>query len=82
MRTVYLDCAAGISGDMTLAALLDAGIPPQAIRAAINSLGLPGVELDVTQVMRCGFRARYITVQLESLLRPAVEGYLKAVREG
>ncbi len=45
MRIAYLECATGISGDMTLAALVDAGVDPAVIQAAVASLGIPGVEL-------------------------------------
>ncbi|MDP7112699.1 MAG: DUF111 family protein, partial [Myxococcota bacterium] len=45
MRTVYLDCFSGISGDMTLGALVDAGVPLQDIAADLASLDLPGWEL-------------------------------------
>jgi len=41
VRIAYLDCASGISGDMTVAALIDAGVDAAAIRAGINSLSLP-----------------------------------------
>lgn len=57
MRVAYLECASGIAGDMTLAALVDAGVDGTAIRAGIRSLGLPGVDLTFEPVMRCGFRA-------------------------
>ena len=43
MRIAYLDCSTGISGDMTLGALIDAGVDAGAIRAGIDSLGLPDV---------------------------------------
>ncbi len=63
MRIAYLDCASGISGDMTVAALLDAGVDADAIRAGIDSLGLPGVSLHIEEVMRGGFRAKHIRVE-------------------
>ncbi len=43
MRIAHLDCSTGISGDMTLAALIDAGVDVDAIRAGIESLRLPDV---------------------------------------
>lgn len=42
---------------MTLAALVDAGVDPQAIQAGIASLPLDGVRLSFHETMRCGFRA-------------------------
>jgi uncharacterized protein (TIGR00299 family) protein len=63
VRIAYLDCATGIAGDMTLAALIDAGVDANAIRAGIDSLGLPGVSLTVNTVQRCGFRATYVRVE-------------------
>lgn len=63
MRIAYLDCSTGISGDMTLAALLDAGVDFAPLRAGIDSLGLPGVKLVRSSVMRCGFRATHVRVE-------------------
>ena len=38
MKIAYLDCLSGISGDMTLAALIDAGVDLAEIQAGIDSL--------------------------------------------
>lgn len=65
MRIAYLDCLSGISGDMTLAALVDAGVELAAIQAGIDSLGLPSCRLVASEVKRHGFRATHITVEHE-----------------
>lgn len=65
MRIAYLDCASGISGDMTLGALVDAGADLAAIQALIDSLGLPGCRLAAREVKKQGFRAMQITVEHE-----------------
>lgn len=62
MLVAYLDCATGISGDMTLAALIDAGVDPQQIQAAIDSLGLEDVRLRVEETHKAGFRATKISI--------------------
>ena len=48
-RTLYLDCSSGISGDMVVAALLDAGASEEHLRAALDSLGVDGFEVKVTR---------------------------------
>ena len=63
MKTAYLDCASGISGDMTLGALVDAGADLSAIQAGIHSLGLEGCQLTAEEVKKNGFRATQITIQ-------------------
>jgi uncharacterized protein (TIGR00299 family) protein len=65
MRIAYLDCASGISGDMTLGALLDAGVDLAAVQAGIDSLGLPSCRLVVQETKKCGFRATQLTVEHE-----------------
>jgi uncharacterized protein (TIGR00299 family) protein len=63
VRIAYLDCSTGISGDMTLGALIDAGVDAAIIRSAIDSLGLPGVKLTTNTVVKQGFRATAVRIE-------------------
>ena len=47
MNILYFDCFSGASGDMILGALLDAGLPLEDLRAALGSLALGDVKLEV-----------------------------------
>ncbi|MEN0110567.1 MAG: nickel insertion protein, partial [Planctomycetota bacterium] len=64
MRIAYLDCASGISGDMTLGALIDAGVELGAIQAGLDSLawpdGTPNCRLAASEVKKRGFRATQV----------------------
>ncbi|WP_148593883.1 nickel pincer cofactor biosynthesis protein LarC [Aquisphaera giovannonii] len=62
MRVGYFDCFSGISGDMTLGALVDAGVDHRAIEGAVASLGLPG-SLSFETVRKGGFRATHAKVE-------------------
>jgi uncharacterized protein (TIGR00299 family) protein len=62
MRVAHFDCFSGISGDMVLGALIDAGVDADAIRAGIDSLGLP-IKLTVERVNRGGVSATYARVE-------------------
>lgn len=61
MRIAYLDCFAGISGDMFLGALLDAGVDPKVLHEAIASLNL-GASLKIEKVDRSGISSTKIFV--------------------
>lgn len=62
MRIAHFDCFSGISGDMTLAALLDAGVDAAPIRQGLDSLGLP-IQLEVEKVRKGGFAATYVRIE-------------------
>ncbi len=63
MKIAYLDCLSGISGDMTLGAMVDAGVPLEQVQAGIDSLGISGLRLAATPVKKHGFRGTKITVE-------------------
>lgn len=65
MKTAYFDCMSGISGDMTLGALVDVGVELSEIQSGIDSLGLPSCRLVAEEVKRHGFRATKVTVEHE-----------------
>ena len=56
MAIAYLDTLSGISGDMTLAALVDAGADRHYLQQQIDSLGMPAVVLDFSETHRGDFR--------------------------
>ncbi|MCI0377389.1 MAG: LarC family nickel insertion protein, partial [Gemmataceae bacterium] len=60
-RVAHFDCFSGISGDMTLGALIDAGVSADAIRDGIASLGLP-VTVKVEKVRKGGFAATQVKI--------------------
>ena len=59
---MYFDCFSGAAGDMMLAALIDAGLPVEALRDALGSLGV-GHTIDVSRVTRAGISATYVHVR-------------------
>jgi len=61
-RVIYFDCFSGISGDMTLGALIDAGLPLDDLRAALGSLALGDVEVRAQRVLRAGVSATKFSV--------------------
>ncbi len=71
MPIAYLDCFSGISGDMTLGALVDAGIPIESLRAELEKLNVTGYEITALKVMRSGVSATKVHVCVEEKKQPA-----------
>src|SRR5467141_2404840 len=65
MKYAYFDCFSGISGDMTLGALLDAGAPVEQLRTELLGLNLPGWELSTEKVWKNGMAATYAKVRTQ-----------------
>jgi uncharacterized protein (TIGR00299 family) protein len=61
MRIAYLECFSGISGDMFLGALLDAGVPPEVFTRAVEALGVDA-RLEISRVDRSGISATKVDV--------------------
>ncbi len=66
MSLAYLDCIAGISGDMALGALIDAGADFDLLRRELAKLPLEPFDLEVEEVETDGFHARRAVVETSS----------------
>jgi len=64
MRIAYLECFSGISGDMFLAALVDAGVSPKLLEDAVATLDV-GARLQTSRVMRGGISATKVDVYVQ-----------------
>src|SRR5271163_3349496 len=64
MRIAYLECFSGISGDMFLGALVDAGVPPRTLEDTVAALGI-GARLEISHVMRSGISATKVNVWID-----------------
>lgn len=64
MKILYLDCFAGISGDMFLGALIDLGLNREILAAELSKLPLHGYDLQVNRVDKRGIQAVQFKVML------------------
>ena len=64
MRIVYLECFSGISGDMFLGALVDAGVPARLLEETVAALGV-GAKLEISRVVRSGISATKVDVWVD-----------------
>ncbi len=64
-KIAYLDCFSGVSGDMFLGALLDAGLPMEELERALATMPLGGYRLEAAKVSRCGLSGSHFRVHVE-----------------
>ncbi|MBI5199347.1 MAG: nickel pincer cofactor biosynthesis protein LarC [Nitrospirae bacterium] len=62
----YFDCFSGISGDMILGAMVDAGIPLNRLRRELSKMNLSGYKLKEREVKRAGIRGTKVDVLISS----------------
>src|SRR3990170_2889894 len=79
MKIAYFDCSSGISGDMILGALVDAGAPFDKLKEGLSQLSIDGYSITATPVLKKGVRATKVDVVVEG---PDLPGRpLKDLRE-
>ncbi len=66
MRTLYFDCFSGISGDMTVGALLDLGADESKLMEGLKSLSIDGYDLEIGKQLKNGIMGTAFTVLLEN----------------
>lgn len=69
MRTAYFDCFSGLSGDMILGAMVDAGLPLNELKRGLSKLNLKGYRLKAEKVKRAGLMATKIDVIVRSKIK-------------
>ncbi len=65
MKLCYFDCFSGISGDMLLGALVDAGADADALAAELRKLPVPGWTLTTEKVKRGALQATKVNIKIE-----------------
>jgi len=66
MKTLYFDCFSGISGDMTIGALLDLGLDLDYLRAELRKLPVEGYSLEASRVVRSNISAMKFDVRMSN----------------
>lgn len=64
-KTLYLECNSGISGDMTVAALLDIGADRKVLKEALDSLPVQGFSVEISRVKKAGLDVCDFLVKLD-----------------
>src|SRR5215831_3440293 len=71
MPMLYFDCFSGISGDMTIGALLDLGLELSYLDAELRKLPLEGYRIEASRVVRANVSAMKFDVRLDNNSSPA-----------
>ena len=64
-KALYFECAAGISGDMTVAALLDLGADEEMLRRVLSSVPVGGFQIEISHVKKAGVLCKDFHVILD-----------------
>jgi len=77
-KIAYLDCSSGISGDMLLAALLDAGLEQDLLLGELRKVPLVGYEFRCTRVLRGGLTGTRVEIDVS---QPQPERHLREIQQ-
>jgi uncharacterized protein (TIGR00299 family) protein len=77
----YFDCFSGISGDMTLGALLHLGIDVKWLKKAIASMPLDGFDIAISSTYRSGIRANLVEVRTDGRQKERNFAVIKSIIE-
>ena len=74
-NTLYLECFSGISGDMTVAALLDLGVDEEILLKGLKSLNIDGYKIKIANTSKCGITAKDFDVILDESIAHNEQDY-------
>src|SRR6185436_1276612 len=73
MPMLYFDCFSGISGDMTIGALLDLGVELGYLQTELQKLPVTGYHIEASRVVRANISAMKFDVRLDKESKPPLE---------
>ncbi|MEK6194448.1 MAG: LarC family nickel insertion protein, partial [Deltaproteobacteria bacterium] len=63
MKIAYFDCFAGISGDMTLGALMNLGVPLEWLQETLHAMPLDGFRITKESIQVHGIQAAQVQIE-------------------
>jgi len=79
MKIAYCDCFSGVSGDMLIGALLDAGLSLNALKKELRKINISGYSLSAVKTERKGISGTKFTVKIKNSHRHHDPSYIKSV---